>query len=49
MYPGHVVWKSIKQRITIVQFGSNVDMNQNFGGVVAQVYSDFTYVPWMIV
>ena len=45
----HVVWKSIKQRITIVQFGSNVDMNQNFGGVVAQVYSDFTYVPWMVV
>ena len=40
----HVVWKSIKQRTTIVQYGGNVGMNQNFDSVLAQVSSDFTYV-----
>ena len=41
----HVVWKSIKQRTTNVQYGGNVGINQNFDSVLAQVSSDFTYVP----
>ena len=41
----HIVRKSIKQRVAIVQFGGDVGMNQNFGSVLAQVSSDFTTVP----
>ena len=36
---------SIEQRITSVQFRRYVGMNQNLSSVLAQVSSNFTYVP----
>lgn len=45
----HIVGKSIRQRIAIVQFGGDIGMNQNFGSVLDQVSSDFTNVPQMVV
>ena len=40
----HIGWKSIEQRITVVQFRGFVGMNQNFSSVLAYVSSNLTYV-----